>query len=117
MSLVKLRLRTYFSPGTEASPSAHRTERVNPWASALSRHPPAIFSNTSAVPPADLRPARTRTGSPQWNVRGGDAAMSEPFLLSEGVGLSTVELLWILAAAFSPSIIAMLLMVFALWLP
>jgi len=47
--------------------------------------------------------------------------MFDPYLLTDGpteaMHAGNAELLWILAAAFSPSIIAMLLMVFALWLP
>jgi len=43
--------------------------------------------------------------------------MSPSFLLAEGLDAGDVEMLWILAAAFSPGIIGLLLMVFALWLP
>ena len=43
--------------------------------------------------------------------------MSPSFLLAEGLDAGDVEMLWILAAAFTPGIVGMLLMIFALWLP
>jgi hypothetical protein len=43
--------------------------------------------------------------------------MLQSFLLSKGLDANDVEMLYILSAAFMPSIVGLLLAFFALWLP
>jgi len=43
--------------------------------------------------------------------------MLQSFLLSKGLDADDVEMLYILSAAFMPSIVGLLLAFFALWLP
>ena len=43
--------------------------------------------------------------------------MSQSFLLPDGLDASDIEMLWLMGAAFMPSILGLLLALLALWLP
>src|SRR5262249_62360098 len=79
-----------------------------------------IFCTKSTVHRADLHCAlmRTRCSVQQRRCgQAGELAMLQSFPLPDGLDAGDIEMLWLMGAAFMPSILGLLLALLALWLP
>src|SRR5262249_7742040 len=111
----------YFSPKTDVSLCRAPCQAAKSccWR-ALSRRPRHFQqSNRQYVGLIYAVRLREQDGSVQQREcgRAGDMTMLQSLLLPDGLDASDIEILWLLGAAFMPSILGMLLAFVALWLP